>query len=99
MEQTVFYANKRDRLKAANLVFQDIVDRSVRIQSTTQHYLNSMQEEQTYHTETIVKRRRPLEEYGVICRETRLSLFLEEERLSRSVIDLVLEWKRNKSKE
>ena len=96
MKQTVFYANKRDRLKVANLAFEDMVDRRVELQSSTQQFLDWIQEDQTYHTETIVKRRRQLEEYGVVCSETRLSLYLEQERLSRSVVDLVLEWKRNK---
>jgi len=74
-----------------------MVDTCKGLQGTRQYRLNLLQTNDTLHTELIVHRRERLESYGAICRETRSSLYLEQERLSRSVVDFVFEWKRGKS--
>ena len=93
------YANERDRLQAAKLAYQDLVDRCREFQSSNLHYLDSIQRDVTYYTEVIVKWMHPLEEHIADCRKHRSAIILEQERLSRSVIDLVLAWKWNKSED
>ena len=47
----------------------------------------------------LLKEERKVGEFKQACRRGMFELDLAQERLSRLVVDLVLEWKRNKSKE
>lgn len=71
-----------------------LIEQSLKLK---QECLLSLEDSAKMNLTIINSRQHSLREYQTARDGTRALIYREEERLSRSVIDLALEWKRNKS--
>jgi len=97
--QTLVYTRQRNTLSAVISRKQSLVDSHRQIKQSAEHYLRALRDYDSRTAKILLDGQQSLADLRANCRADRLALNLEQERLSRTVVDLVLEWKRNKSED
>ncbi|GAA5830668.1 hypothetical protein JCM5353_007580 [Sporobolomyces roseus] len=96
---TLWFWLDRDSLKASVLSSQEAADNCKRMETVLQSMLTWSDQTETGQLNLLDKCHGLIARTRELGRKTLSLLILEQERLSRSVVDLVLEWKRNNLEE